>query len=338
VTTVARAEPSPADIKTARQLFSEAEQMRARGDCNGAVAKLRLAITIKETPGLRFHLAHCEERLGQLVQANADYRRASELIRAGMSAPDVQRLLEPAQESLSERLPTVRLRVPELTPPARTRLDGQELGPDALSNFIPVDPGKHAVLVEADGYDAFRLELSIGEGEDRVVEAKLRSHEAANLRSHGSHGAPAEAPVTFAASNTAPDPRLEEKSSFGAREAVVLGETALALVGAGVGVTYLLKHQAADDEVNGYYDAIDAVPGGCGENSGASLSVPCENLPGALQDRARFGNVAIAGFVGAGVFGAAAVATWLLWPSRSPKDVAVLVVPFPGGAALTGAF
>jgi hypothetical protein len=329
---MARAEPSPADIKTARQLFSEAEQLRAQGDCNGAVAKLRLAITIKETPGLRFHLAHCEERLGQLVQANADYRRASELVRAGMSAPDVQRLLDPAQKSLSERLPTLRLRVPELTPPARARLDGQELGRDALSNVIPVDPGKHTVLVEADGYDAFRLELSIGEGEDRVVEARLRTHGAAN------HGAPAGAPVTFAPLNTAPDPRLEEKSSFGAREAVVLGETALALAGAGVGVTYLLKHQAADDEVNGYYDAIDAVPGGCGENSGASISVPCENLPGALQDRAHFGNVAIAGFIGAGVFGAAAVATWLLWPSPSPKDAAVLVVPFPGGAAVSGAF
>jgi hypothetical protein len=260
-----------------------------------------------------------------------------------MSAPDVQRLLEPAQKSLSERLPTVRLRVPELTPPARARLDGQELGRDALANVIAVDPGKHTVLVEADGYDAFRLELSIAEGEDRVVEAKLRAQGEAKLRSHGAakprtDGAPAGAPVTFAPSNTAPDPRLEEKSSFGAREAVVLGETALALAGAGVGVTYLLKHQAADDEVNGYYDAIDAVPGGCGENSGASISVPCENLPGALQDRAHFGNVAIAGFIGAGVFGAAAVATWLLWPSRSPKDAAVLVVPFPGGAAVSGAF
>src|SRR5690349_9230742 len=75
--TIARAEPSAAEIKTARQLFAEAESLRSKGDCRTAAEKLRLALQIKETPGLRFHLAHCEERLGQLVQADADYRRAS---------------------------------------------------------------------------------------------------------------------------------------------------------------------------------------------------------------------------------------------------------------------
>jgi hypothetical protein len=334
----ASADPSPADIKTARQLFSEAEQLRAQGDCAGAVTKLRQAIAIKETPGLRFHLAHCEERLGQLVQANTDYRRASELIRGGMSAPDVQRLLEPAQESLSERVPTVRIRVPELTPPVRVHLDGQELGRDALSNFIPVDPGKHTVLAEAEGYDPFRIELSIAEGDDRVVEAKLRSSGTARVAAGKTAVAPGQAPAALVSATAAPVDPKHDGSGFGAREAVVLGETALALVGVGVGVTFWFKYQAANDEVNGYYDIIDAAPGGCGQNAGPSMSVPCAELEAALLDRAKAGNVALAGFIGAGAFGAAAVATWLLWPTRTPKDAAVLVVPFPGGAAVSGAF
>ena len=326
---VAAAEPSEADIKTARQLFSEAEQLRAHGDCAGAAAKLQAALVIKETPGLRFHLAHCEERLGQLVQANADYHRASELIRGGMSAPDVQALLEPAQKSLSERLPTLRIRIPELTPPARVHLDGRKMSRDDLSHLIPVDPGRHTVVAEADGYDPFRIELSIGEGDDRVVEAKLRSS-----RAH------APAPIAVAPPPAPADPRQEGQAGagFGAREAVVIGEAALALTGLGLGIGYSLKYEAAGDEVDSLYAAIDADPGGCGTGAPSSNAGSCARLEDALLDRAHAGNIAIGGFIGAGVFGAAAAATWLLWPARTPKGSALFVVPVPGGAAVSGAF
>ncbi len=56
----AHAEPSAADIASARRLFSEATELRRAGQWSDAAAKLREAIAIKETPGLRFHLAHCE--------------------------------------------------------------------------------------------------------------------------------------------------------------------------------------------------------------------------------------------------------------------------------------
>lgn len=324
----ARAEPTAEEIKTARQLFADAEQLRATGDCEGAAAKLRQAIAIKETPGLRFHLAHCEERLGQLVLANGDYRRAAELIRSGANAPDVVRLLEPAQKSLAERLPTMRIRVPEVSPPARVRLDDTELTPEAARAFMPVDPGKHTVAVEANGYDPFLLELTIAEGEDRVVVAALRSRSAP---------APAASVTLAPASALAGEPQ-REGSRFGAREVVVLGEAALAVAGAGIGVAYLLKREAADDDVSAHYARIDAAGGWCSSARSASVNDACIRLPDALQERAEAGNIAIAGFVGAGVFGAAAAATWFLWPSRSPRESSVVIAPFLGGATVRGAF
>ena len=45
-----------------------------------AVAKLKRAVALKETPGLRYHLAFAEEQLGQLLAAHDDYRRADTIV------------------------------------------------------------------------------------------------------------------------------------------------------------------------------------------------------------------------------------------------------------------
>src|SRR5215470_9747095 len=108
----AHAEPNAADIASARRLFSEATVLREAGQWAEAAAKLREAIAIKETPGLRFHLAHCEEQMGRLLAARDDYDRADALIREGATASDVAALLEPARAALRERIPTLVVRAP----------------------------------------------------------------------------------------------------------------------------------------------------------------------------------------------------------------------------------
>src|SRR4029079_11912267 len=80
---IAAAEPAPSDIAEARRLFSEASDLRTEGKWDLAAKKLEAAIAIKETAGLRFHLAYCEEKMGHLLAATRDYDRADELIRDG---------------------------------------------------------------------------------------------------------------------------------------------------------------------------------------------------------------------------------------------------------------
>src|SRR5688572_26156008 len=69
VTNVARAEPSATELSVARKLFQEASELESRDDFEGARKKLRAALEIKDTPGLRFHLGYCAEQLGEFVTA-----------------------------------------------------------------------------------------------------------------------------------------------------------------------------------------------------------------------------------------------------------------------------
>src|SRR5450432_1242199 len=97
---LAHAEPTPAEISTARQAFESAVALEADQKWLEASTKLREALAIKDTPGLRFHLAHCEEQQGLLVEAALDYDRANELLQHGAKAPDVQKLLATASAEL----------------------------------------------------------------------------------------------------------------------------------------------------------------------------------------------------------------------------------------------
>src|SRR5690349_13113002 len=108
---VAHAQPAES-LETARRLFHEASELEDARAWAAAAAKLRQALTIKDTPGLRFHLAHCEEQSGELVEAERDYVRASELVQGGASAPDVEKLLPEATAALKSRIPTLSLSLP----------------------------------------------------------------------------------------------------------------------------------------------------------------------------------------------------------------------------------
>src|SRR5690606_31946303 len=53
-------------LVTARLLFAEGKENMERGDWDGAVDRFVAAARIKDTPGLRYHVAVCEERAGRL--------------------------------------------------------------------------------------------------------------------------------------------------------------------------------------------------------------------------------------------------------------------------------
>src|SRR5687767_14734210 len=87
----AAAEPSPSEISVARRLFDEGRAAADAARWAEAAGKFRRALAIKDTPGIRFHLARCEEEQGAFVEALIEYDRARELIDAGTKAPDVEK-------------------------------------------------------------------------------------------------------------------------------------------------------------------------------------------------------------------------------------------------------
>src|SRR5262249_11935603 len=81
-------EPSPTEISVARRLFDEGRAAEDAGRWREAAEKFRKATSIKDTPGMRFHLARCEEEQGAFVEALVEYDRARELIDSGVRAAD----------------------------------------------------------------------------------------------------------------------------------------------------------------------------------------------------------------------------------------------------------
>lgn len=317
------AEPTSAALSEARALFAEATSLEAAGDHVGAAAKLTSALAIKETPGLRYHLAHCEEQSGALVAALGNYARAAELIQAGASAPDVEPLLPLAARRLDSRVARLEIVVP-VDAQASAELDGTELPASSIGAAVKVDPGPHRLRVRSPGQADFSADLTLSSGERRTIKVFF---------------AKAAAPVPTAPQAAPKAPPPAAQSALGGRGVVLLSEAALTLTGLGFGVGFLVARANAAERVQQAQSAVDAqAPGtsGCGAEPAPAA---CTDLDQALDDHAQASKLATVSFVGAGVAASALVVTWALWPS-SPRAVSLAVHPSAAGVELaaTGAF
>jgi hypothetical protein len=310
------ADPSPSEIALARRLFSEALVLENAGNWAEAIAKLKDAVAIKETPGLRYHLAHCQEQRGELVAASLDYERASELIRAGAQAPDVEQLLELANQRLLTQIPKLTLALPPGVNQAVVEIDGRVVSPAIIGKAAPIDPGAHRIVARAAGHHPFEKKLVIGSGETLNLELRL---------------VPLAAEPMVAKPSATPKrdqiDRSPASSGIGAREVTLIGEAVLVAAGAGVGIGFTLARANATDRAKSAQSTIDARSSG--DVGACQLAAPlseCAQLREALDARKSHGTFAAAGFIGAGVSAAALVATWILWPS-SENPVAVQLRP-----------
>lgn len=317
---VAAAEPSASELVLARRLFDEASALEGQGNWAAASEKLREALAIKETPGLRYHLAHCEEQLGKLVAASLEYARASELIRGGEQAPDVAQLLALADQRLVSQIPKLKLDVPADIQGVTVEIDGHPITSAVLRNPIPLDPGAHRIVARAPNRGDFneRVELSLGETHTLVLVFPQRG--------------PTPGPAAVA---HGPRPLAEnaERGGVTPRTIALIGEGALVAAGLGVGIGFTVARARAGDRVERAQADVDARSGagdaGCEDTSARPA---CTELRSAIDDHERSTLLMTVGYVGAGVGLTAGVLTWLLWPT---SDARVSASIGPDGAMLS---
>ncbi len=168
-----QASNSPSEIVALRQLWEVALAAEEQSDWATAEQALSEAVGIKETPGLRFHLAHCREMQRKWVEALVDYKSVEELILAGARAPDVEPLLQPAIESLEAR-------VPKLTIVVRTvdgmslQIDGQPTSVKLLGLPIALNPGGHRIALFAPGAEAAIRNITLAESQQLSLPLTLK--------------------------------------------------------------------------------------------------------------------------------------------------------------------
>jgi tetratricopeptide (TPR) repeat protein len=285
---VARGEVSEADLARARALFERATLLREQGDHVAAANQLREALEIKETPGLRFHLAHALEQVGQLRAARQEYERARILITRGHAAGDVEELLGPALRRLEQATPTLEVELPEGISDAQVTVDGERVRP---ASRIPLDPGPRRVSVRAPERAPFEAEVLLTEGDRRVVVAAL--------------------PLVTQEKVT-PTP-------FPWREVVLAGEAGFVGMALGFAVLQTIAAANARDDIAAQEALLDEeAPGAFDVCAQSDPPLACRNLAAALEDRQAAQRWATVGYAAAGAGVVAFVGTLVFWPPRVP--------------------
>jgi hypothetical protein len=299
-------DPSPTEIALARRLFAEAQTAEDSKDWPAAAAKLRDAISIKETSGLRFHLAYCEEQQGLLVEALVDYERADDI--SVEKDEDLRSQIPARRTSLQRRIPTVTLLFPRDPSSASLTVDRRSLGSTSFGKPMPLNPGKHAFAVSSPGFFTFTTELSLNEGDAVVTNVVLVPDSNANSVSV----------LADSTSTSAPGPRGRSGASP-ARTILLVGEAAATAGALAIGIAFTLEASSEDETAS---RARARLPGASAcTPSAPSQALPsaCAELAGAVDDARRDRFAARLGFIGAGVGAAAFAATLFLWPSRRPQ-------------------
>lgn len=237
---VAHADP----VSDAKDLFTRGRELRAKGDCAGAVPLFRKAIALyPDGLGSVRNLAECEESIGHFASS----RRAwLDLKRALLTNDDKkyegwQKDADDAAARLAPKLATLTIDVNavgpggDAAPPGgvEVKLDGEALDPRLVGTALERDPGKHVVqvggprvkepaqkAVELVAGDAKRVALRVVVIPDRPVEPEV--------------GPTAPLPAT---PPVAPDDSAERARSAKRTAAwIAIGVGAASAIGAGVSI------------------------------------------------------------------------------------------------------
>lgn len=147
--------------------FRRGRAAQNRGDCQKALEHFRESHALKPGRGTLLNMGLCEKKLGQLAKA---LQHLEEVLPQLPTGDDRRAIVRENLAELKPRVPWLRI-VFAANAPAGTVVtyDGAELEPTMIGTDIPVDPGKHVVVVEATGLPNRRYEVMMEEGKRHTL-------------------------------------------------------------------------------------------------------------------------------------------------------------------------
>lgn len=295
------ADPTPSEVQAARELFKKAEADEDAGKWEDALDKVKRAISVKPTPGLRFHIALCEEKLGQLVAALADYTAADQMAREQNNKDVIDAVAEPLK-TLRIRVPTLTIEVPAAQG-AEIDLDGKPIAQGLYGVAMPVEVGTHKVNAKAPGKRPFSTQVTLHEREADTATVKWVDLPPVPALGNDGHEGP-EKPV-------------ETKSGPVKVGAIVATAASAVLLGVGIGAFV-----AAD-----------------GAHSDLAAQCPLLTSCDDLRNKVRAWDwVALGSWIGAAGVAVVAIVLWVKPSSSSSRASSARIELRPGGLAFTGSF
>jgi hypothetical protein len=311
--TRANAAPPPADpaaastLTRARAWFQQALALETAGDWAGASNLFQQVAAVRLTPQVRFHLALCEEHLGNLAAALGDYQLAAEEARR-VQAPEVIEQAAARVESLRARIPKLVIRRGGGAESATISLDGVMLGASSVGSELPINPGPHTIEAQARGYRPYARTVEVSEKDRKEIDVTLQAVPPPPEPRAAAVPAPAPAPSP----QPLPPPPHPNYLPF------VVGGMSLASL-ATSGVFFALRA-----------DAISSLDDAC------SNRISCPPSQRSTYDHGRTYTLVADVSLGVGVAGLG-IATALYVLGRSePRSTAVTVTPFATTAGAAG--
>jgi len=309
------AEPTPGELQVARDLFAQAQKDEEGGRWAPALEKLQRVASVKMTPGVRLHIAVCEEKLGLLASALANYTAAESLAKAQKNQEVLAALADPLAK-LKARVPTLTLALPEEVAGLEVTLDGKKLASGVLGVAMPIDPGPHNVDARAPNRKALTRVVTLKERDAVTVELRLEAAPAFVKNDAPPPPVVQHAPDVKASIDTPPP---DEPPPSKSKLAPIL-TTAGAVTLLGVGIGAFAGAEGAQSDLR----------------AACAQAVACpDDKRGTVR---ALDGLALGAWIGAGVLAGVSVGLWIASSSSSsPKSEARLVVT-PSGASVVGRF
>ena len=221
-----------ARLVQAREKFVAAERDEDGARWPDALAKLREVAAVRLTPGVRYHIALCEEHVGQLTAALRDYTEAEREARSE-GAEDVLSLVGARIADVDARTPRVAIRVTDAAGLV-VRLDGEPIDRTVAGDAVRADPGEHRLEAEAPDRGTSAARVALHERDAVAVDLSFDSPAALAVQ-------PGAGPAADGPPSPRPDPRWRTAT-------LVAGAGAVALSAAGVGA-FVAAGNALEDGV-----------------------------------------------------------------------------------------
>jgi hypothetical protein len=151
-------------------LFESGHEAMSQGDYNTACERFKESNRLDPAAGAVLNLAVCEEKRGRLATAWQLFKRVmSELPPGDDRYPIAQR----QASALRPRVPRVTLQLSPGAPKQTSALYGDVVfGPASFNVPLPMDPGKHELIVRAPDRQerTYTFRLAEGEKKELVIE------------------------------------------------------------------------------------------------------------------------------------------------------------------------
>ena len=170
--------PSAADSETALQLYKDGKALRDQGDARAALEKLRAAYSLVETPITALELGRTYIAVGQLLEARGVLLSVSRIpVRNNESAKASEARIEAEAlaAELRPRLASLTVRPKGVVAgngAPRIIIDNVTVPAEAASAPRVLNPGAHAVVVEANG-QRVQSDITLAEGQTAQLDVEV---------------------------------------------------------------------------------------------------------------------------------------------------------------------